>query len=297
MKMPAEMDASPSQCLTLALGRHRARVAPAAGGRVLEWSSDLPGGPRDWLAPVHAQHWPAHEWPKGGIFPLAPFSNRIRDARMAWAGEQLQLQPLPGQPHALHGQAQRMAWEVLDAQPHQAVLGLHHPAGLDGWPWAWRLQQVITLTEHGLDIELSLQNQDCRPSPVGLGLHPYFTADSVRAVATRDWAHKQELALFPRPNRQDRWRRTPETWTAFLSGWTGAASIAWAEGPGIEMTTRGPLNHLVLHCNAGRYLCVEPATHVCDAANLAAAGVPGTGLMTLAPQETLTIGMTLSVRL
>lgn len=295
--MPERMDATPQRCLTLTQGPHRLRVGPAAGGRILSWTSTLPDGSRDWLTPIQAQAWPAHEWPKGGLFPLAPFSNRIRNASMNWAGRTMRINPLPGQAHALHGQAQRMIWDVLEATDEQAILSVRHPAGDDGWPWLWSLQQTIRLSADGqLDIALALTNEDTQPMPAGLGLHPYFTADSVHAFASKDWAHEQELALFPRPNRQTRWQRTDSTWTSFLSGWTGHAEIAWPTGPGLHLQTRGPLGHLVLHCNAGRYLCVEPATHVCDAVNLAAAGIQGTGLRTLMPGDTLAVGMTLSIQ-
>ncbi|WP_322999560.1 aldose epimerase [Castellaniella sp.] len=295
--MTARMDATAQRCLTLTRGPHRLRVGPAAGGRILSWTSDLPDGPQDWLVPIQAQEWPAHEWPKGGLFPLVPFSNRIRNARMNWGGQMIRIHPLTGQAHALHGQAQRMVWDVLDATDHRAVLGTRLPAGEDGWPWAWSLRQTIHLSADGvLDVELALTNEDTQPMPAGLGLHPYFTADAVHAFASKDWAHEQELALFPRPNRQTRWQRTDSTWTSFLSGWTGRADITWSSGPGLTLQARGPLDHLVLHCNAGRYLCVEPATHVCDAVNLAASGIQGTGLRTLAPGGTLSVGMTLSIR-
>lgn len=291
------MDAAPDRCLTLTQGPHRIRAAPAAGGRLLSWSTDLPEGRRNWLEPIAATDWPAHEWPKGGLFPLAPFSNRIRNARMHWAGREIRIDPLHGQAHALHGQAQRMAWDVLDATADRIALQARHPAGDDGWPWAWSLRQVIRLSADGqLDIELALTNDDAQPMPAGLGLHPYFTADGVQASASTDWAHEHELALFPRPNPHSDWQRTPDTWTRYLSGWAGRADIRWADGPGLRLQARGPLDHLVLHCNAGRYLCAEPATHVCDAVNLAAAGIPGTGLRTLAPGDTLTVGMTLSIQ-
>lgn len=295
--MPEHLEAAPSRCLTLIQGRHRLRIGPAAGGRILSWTSDLPDGPRDWLVPIPVQEWPAHAWPKGGLFPLAPFSNRIRDARLGWTGQTISISPLRGQAHALHGQAQRLGWEVLDASSNQAILGTRLAAGEDGWPWAWSSRQTIRLSTDGtLDIELALTNEDAQAMPAGLGLHPYFTAQSIHALARTDWAHEQELALFPRPNPQTDWQRTQDTWTRFLSGWTGHADINWSSGPGLRLQTRGPLDHLVLHCNAGHYLCVEPATHVCDAINLAAAGIQGTGLRTLMPGRTLTVGMTLSLK-
>lgn len=293
--MPSRMDAAPDRCLTLNRGPHRIRVAPAAGGRILSWTTELPGASREWLVPIEATSWPAHEWPKGGLFPLAPFSNRIRDARLRWDGGILNVDPLPGHPHALHGQAQRMAWDVIQAGPDRAVLEANHPAGDDGWPWAWSLRQIIRLSADGLDIELALSNRDIRPMPAGLGLHPYFTACGTRLVAPTEWAHEQELALHPRPNHKTGWRRTDATWTRFLSDWTGIAAVDWPSGSGLTLQARGPLTHLVLHCNAGRYLCVEPATHVCDAVNLAAVGMPGTGLLTLEPGGTLTVGLAMTI--
>lgn len=292
----ARMDASGPACLTLRHGPHRAVVAPAAGGRILRWSTDLPEGRRDWLAPIGIDGWPAHAWPKGGIFPLAPFSNRVRDARLHWESGTLALEALPGHPHALHGQAQAMPWSVLHTGADHAELVLDHPAGFGGWPWAWRLRQTIRLEIAGLRIRLSLCNQSDSPMPAGLGLHPYFTASGVRLSAATEWVHEDELARFPRPNRCTDWLRGDRTWTTFLGGWDGLARVDWNSGPGLDLHAEGPLAHLVLHANAGRYLCVEPATHVCDAANLHAEGQSGTGLRILAPGESLDAGLRLDVR-
>lgn len=289
------MNAAPGACLALRCGPHRARVAPAAGGRVLSWSTDLPDGLRNWLVPITDPGWPAHAWPKGGLFPLAPFSNRVRDAQLHWRDQVIPLDPLPGTRHALHGQAQGMAWTVEQTATDHVVLMLEHPEGLGGWPWAWRLRQTIRLADQGLRVELTLGNEDRSDMPAGLGLHPYFTAQSVDLSATTEWVHEEELARYPQPATERHWERTGPTWTRFLSGWDGTASIAWPSGPGLTLRTQGPLGHMVLHCNAGRYLCVEPATHVCDGFNLAAAGYPGTGTQVLAPGESLSIGMALDV--
>lgn len=295
---PCSMNAAPEACLDLQHGLHRVRVAPAAGGRILYWRTELAAGLRDWLVPIDVNHWPGDAWPKGGLFPLAPFSNRVRDARLHWQGRTIALAAQPGSPHALHGQAQRMAWSTRDAGPDHATLVLEHPAGVGGWPWDWRLLQVIRLTDQGLQVDLALTNSDLSAMPAGLGLHPYFTAHDVQLQATARWPHEQELTLAraPEPNQQDRWVRDAGTWTAYLSGCSGPARLGWGTGPGLLMQVHGPLTHRVLHCNAGRYLCVEPATHVCDAFNLAAAGIAGTGSRTLAPGDTLEVGMTLGIQ-
>ncbi|TAN27556.1 MAG: aldose 1-epimerase [Castellaniella sp.] len=292
----ARMNAAPDTCLTLRHGPHQARIAPLAGGRILSWSTALPDGQRDWLVPITAEGWPAHTWPKGGIFPLAPFSNRVRNARLHWQGRTIPLEPLPGTPHALHGQAQAMAWNVTDAGEDHATLTLSHPADLGGWPWAWHLRQTIGLTDSGLQIGLTLENQSATVMPTGLGIHPYFTAQSVHLAARTRWAHEHELALAQEENLESHWARSAATWTEFLSDWAGEAWLHWPQGPGLRLHTRGPLTHLILHCNEGRYLCVEPATHVCDAANLAARGIPGTGIQVLSPGEVLAVEMALDVQ-
>lgn len=292
----SQMNAADAACLTLRCGPHTARIAPEAGGRILSWSTELPSGRRDWLVPIEATKWPASAWPKGGLFPLAPFSNRVRDAQLHWAGTTLALEPLPGTPHALHGQAQAMPWVVAQVQKDSAVLRLNHPAGAGGWPWDWRLCQTVQLTEAGLQIEMVLENRDATPMPAGLGLHPYFTAHDVHLSATTRWEHEQELALYPEPNTEFQWARRGEaTWTHYLSGWDGTARLTWPKGPGLTLHCTEPLTQVVLHCNAGRYLCVEPVTHVCDAFNLAAGDTPGTGIQVLAPGATLAIKMALQM--
>lgn len=292
----ARLESAGSDRLDLRHGPHRVLVAPAAGGRVLRWTTDLPEGPRDWLAPIDSDGWPAHAWPKGGLFPLAPFSNRVRDARLRWRSGILALEALPGHPHALHGQAQAMAWTVREPGIDHAELTLDHPAGVGGWPWRWRLRQTVRLDSAGLRIRLSLRNLSDTPMPAGLGLHPYFTAQRARLNAATEWTHEDELARFPRPNRRVGWARGTQTWTAFLGGWDGHAQVDWDAGPGLDLHAEGPLEHVVLHASAGRYLCVEPATHVCDAVNLSALGQSGTGLRVLAPDESLDIGLRLDVR-
>ncbi|HEX7388170.1 MAG TPA: aldose epimerase [Castellaniella sp.] len=290
------LSAAPGDCLVLRHGAHTATVAPTAGGRILNWSTQLATGRKDWLVPVTATEWPAQAWPKGGIFPLAPFSNRVCNAQLHWQDQVIELEPLPGTPHALHGQAQTMTWHVTEATESHAVLSLDHPAGLGGWPWCWHLQQTIELTDAGLSVALTLENHDTTAMPAGLGIHPYFTAHRAQLTAKTRWVHEQELALYAERNTDAQWTRQEDvTWTDFLCDWDGRAHIGWADGTALILRCQGPLTHAILHCNAGRYLCVEPATHVCDAFNLAAQGMAGTGIQVLAPGSTLTVRMMLSV--
>lgn len=290
-----QLDADPAHCVTLTRGIHSLRIAPGAGGRILSWRSQLPDGPRDWLVPIELTGWPAHTWPKGGMFPLAPFSNRVRDGQLHWQGKVIALEPQPEQPHALHGQAQAMPWTLTAAQSDQATLTLLHSADVGGWPWQWQADQVIRLRDNGLAVTLTLRNTDTQAMPAGLGLHPYFTARQVELSATTDWVIEDDMARYAQPNRQSVWTRGTSTWTSYLSGWTRTARILWDEGPGLTLQASSALDQIVLHCNEGRYVCAEPVTHVCDAFNLAQRGVAGTGARTLASGQALSVSIELTI--
>jgi aldose 1-epimerase len=280
----------------LACGVHEAVVAPAAGGRILRLSSHLDsgvqdcggsveatGGVHDWLVPVEAAEWAADAWPKGGIFPLAPFSNRIRDGSFAWEGRSIVLDRYPGQDHVLHGTAQENAWTVIEQAPDWVLMDYTHPAGGRGWPWSWRARQLVRLREGGLRLTMDIENLSGESMPLGMGFHPYFTAQRVDVEAATSWDHEREIALRPRPNTRRAWERGTDTWTAFLSDWTGRCALHWQNGLRMDLDSHGTMSHVVLHSTAGRYLCVEPVTHVCDGLNLAAQGHAGTGVRALAP--------------
>jgi len=290
--MPGWMDARAEACIRLDCGPHSAVLAPDAGGRVLSLSSETSAGRRDWLVPVQADGWPADAWPKGGMFPLAPFSNRIRDGRLHWRGRVLRLDRYPGQAHPLHGHAQAGRWHVLTVGGNHVDMRYEHPPGAAGWPWAWRLDQAVRLAESGLTVGLALTNQSAEAMPAGLGLHPYFTALRARLRAATLWEHEEEIAVRPRPNTQTTWARGTDTWTAYLADWDGTCELAWEAGPGLRIDT--DLHQAVLHAPRGRYLCVEPVSHVSNAFNLAAAGAAGTGWRILEPGEVMRAQVTLA---
>jgi len=219
------------------------------------------------------------------MFPLAPFSNRIRDGRLRWQGDVLTLERDAGQAHALHGYAQTARWQVLDAGERHVDMSYEHPPGKGHWPWRWRADQTIRLSDHGLLVSLALVNLSDEAMPAGLGLHPYFTAIRARLQAAMLWEHEDEIAVRSRPNHQSRWDRGVRTWTAFLARWDGVCELAWDAGPGLRIET--DLDQVVLHAPQGQYLCVEPVSHVCDGFNLAASGAADTGLQVLSPGQSI----------
>ncbi|WP_298928223.1 aldose 1-epimerase [uncultured Ramlibacter sp.] len=283
-------------------------LAPAAGGRITSLSSvGTAGEPIDWLVPladtVRATGFESTQWPKAGCYPLVPFSNRIRDGRLAGPQGRVQMPLHPGERHALHGVSQQRPWSLEQHAADRATMTYVHVAGDHGWPWAFRAEQLVELDAAGLSLSLRVSNEDSEPMPSGCGFHPYVPArfaHSLQFEACGVWpADSEFLASTPVPTgAADDYasaKALPEVeCTRYYGAWNGQARMVAADGPAIELQATA-LQHLVLHRpGPAAYFCVEPVSHVADAANLAAARAD-TGWRVLAPGEAMECSLRLSV--
>jgi aldose 1-epimerase len=282
----------------------RVALAPAQGGRIAGFWRESGSGPVDILVPMEDAPFPPEVWPKAGCYPLAPFSNRIRDGRFVFGGREIRLPAHPAcAPHALHGFSQHRPWSLALSGPAAAEMTYTHAP--DAWPWAFTATQRVSLTPDGLTVDLAIRNDDPGSAmPVGLGVHPYLAialGDRIRFTATHEWAQDDAgcaTALSPLPPGEVRFDRPhgPEGVTRYLSGWDGRAEIERREGGRVLIAGSGALDQLVFHTPAGgAYACIEPVSHVADAFNLAALNVPATGMRTARPGETISGSMTLTL--
>ncbi|SDX52627.1 aldose 1-epimerase [Collimonas sp. OK242] len=285
--------------------RWRLTLSPSAGGRVTSLSSSHAGQAIDWIVPMleqNRQHgFPATAWPKAGIYPLLPFSNRIRNGRFCWEGLQLSLPLHPGERHAMHGFAHTAKWDLLDCDDNSAEIMYSHAPGDHGWPWSFQVRQKIVLDAGALSMRLDISNLDngsLPPMPLGAGFHPYFPrrfAQHVAFDAQQLWhadAEHVATGVGEIPARHDyrsaRAIASDDELTHYYGGWKGRASIGDNLGNRIVISASPLLSHLILHAPAARdYFCIEPATHVADAVNLAHAGFSSTGLQRLPCGHTL----------
>lgn len=216
----------------------------------------------------------------------AGFSNRVRDSRFAAPdGSIVELATFPGMAHALHGFGQFAAWSVELQEADCVVLRHVHREGEHGCPWAFEAIQLIEANADGARLSMRVVNRSSRPMPVGLGFHPYFNAQEAEAETTTLWRHEGEIAVEPTTERPaSRHVREADGYTRYLSGWDGRATLHFASGRTLALSADGALTHVVVHCPTGAdYLCVEPVSHVSDGFNLAAQGVPGTGIVVIGP--------------
>jgi aldose 1-epimerase len=292
--------------LRLHHGDASAEICPSLGGTILRFSwRGIPIlRPSDGIPPIARLT---------ACYPLLPFSNRIANGRLSFAGtthaipQTVDYAPLP-----MHGLAWQRPWEVRSHGDDHALLTQHYAPDGDApaWPFPYAAEQVFTLDDHGLHIALSMRNTGATPAPAGLGWHPYFP----RTPRTRIWADVEEMWVNNEASLPLRLERAAaalatgqlaaETdYDNVFRGFKGRARVVWPErDAAVTLRTDAALSHLVIFTPVDKpHLAVEPVTHMTDAFNRYTAagghGAPGidanTGTVVLAPDATLKVSMSL----
>lgn len=235
-------------------------------------------------------------------FPLMPFASRITGNRFSWpegeagatgrdvAVRQVRLTPnLRAEPFAIHGQSWRHPWRAEQTPSGGYRLSYEHQP--DSWPWRYRAEQSFLPTATGLDLRLRLINTDRRIMPGGIGWHPYFHRGDARLSVTV--TGRIRGAGDPAGPRRIPHAALDSARVAQLHldhgffGWDGVAEVVWpGTGLRLRLTAEEPLSFLILYTPPGTdYFCVEPVSHLPDAANWQD-GLPN-GWRAVAPGEAL----------
>lgn len=286
--------------IELRAGNASVRIVPHFGGRIIDASlEDADGSVRAVLHPCPKSSAPRLPWPKGGLFPLIPYSGRIGHSRLQHEGQLVHLAPQPGgEPHTLHGIAQQRSWMPERIGQDHTILRYRHRPDVY-WPWHFEALLELELSGRRLRIDMSLRNLDTGTIPAGIGLHPYLPharGTSLQFDAEPPWPFNSDYLAQAQPGAPAEPRRITVPAVQFESGevtlfhgdWTGTLTLGRGDGTTLRLSADGALTHLVVHRPANApYVCVEPFSHVADGFNLHARGVPGTGTRVLAPGETL----------
>jgi aldose 1-epimerase len=267
----------------LARGDLRVEIDPDFGGRVTGFWSETDRGRFDWLTRTPEQGRDVETPHKAGMFPLVPFSNRIKDARFNFAGETHVLEASEtGKPHAIHGHGCRDAWRVMSRRESAATLQTQHD-GTD-WPAAYAVTQRFDLRARDLVVHLIVDNHGPGPMPVGLGWHPFFPLNGgceIQATFKTVWpATKDSIPEGPRPLPEDldlsKGLAPPPGLDTGFGGWERRAVITWpGMGRGLAINATGPLDYVILYTPKGRnFFCLEPVSHPINAINMDNAAGP-----------------------
>ncbi|MBN9062758.1 MAG: hypothetical protein BGP06_15725 [Rhizobiales bacterium 65-9] len=280
----------------LAAGDLRATVAPEQGGRVAGfWRDNSDGSRSHILVPMGSVRFDPLAWPKAGLYPLAPWSNRIANARFSAAGRAVALTPHPAcPPHALHGFSHTLPWSLEKRGATSLSMRFSHDGAGHEWPWSFEVEQSVRLDAVGLTLEMSIVNRSREPMPAGFGAHPFFAAsagDEAAFSAGALWdVDDAGCAIAKRGltagDRRLRIASGSEGITAHFSEWDGIAALNRRDGSRILLQASPELRHLVVHApGSAGYFCLEPVSHVVDAFNLTARGQTGAGTILLEPDE------------
>jgi aldose 1-epimerase len=298
--------------LELRAGDASATLVPAIGGAIAAFS--LAGV--DALRPMPATAIAEGDVRRAAAYPLVPYSNRIRDARLTFGGQTHALERNFGDhPHAIHGVGWQRAWQVTRRDRHAAALVLRHDADGDAaraWPWPFTVSQAFELVARvggaTLAATMTIRNDGDAPFPFGLGWHPYFPRDAdttlafaadgvwrndatelpvAHVVVPPEWDFAQPRAVGGAPPLDN-----------VFTGWAGHAALAGTRrGLATTLDADSACRCVVVYAPAGRdFVAVEPVTHETDAFNRAAAGAAGTGMRVLPPGAAFSCTMRINAR-
>ena len=248
-------------------------------------------------------------------YPLVPYSNRIRDAVLHFAGREHPLAHNFGKhPHSIHGVGWQRAWRVARHAADTLLLELDHTTTDDSarlaWPWPFSASQRLHVQEAEgrtiLHATLTIRSTADEPFPFGLGWHPFFPRrDDTTLEFTADAVWRNDPTQLPiaRDPIPPQWsfttaRRLGDTVVdnVFI-GWRRIARLRQpALGTDVTLEADGACDKLVVYSPPGAaFVAVEPVTNETDAFNRAAAGAAGTGTRVLPPGAAFSCTMRLSI--
>lgn len=252
-----------------------------------------------------------------GSFVMAPWTNRVKDARFSYAKKDYALKSNADDQSAIHGVGRDLPWTISDRSPITARFVLDSRTidpNTVNYPFKFGAIQRFEIGPSSVEIDLSITNLDEIPIPVGCGHHPYIhrrlfsEADDLRIkldVSGRYPTHEcipvgeAEDDQICQSLRAGEPIGNPGLDDVF-SGFCGVAEFDWAAS-NVRMTMRCTenLHHVVIYTprdpdgSSNEFVCVEPVTMVNDGFNRLNNNEADTGVVILNPNETLRTRMTL----
>lgn len=245
-----------------------------------------------------------------GSFIMAPWCNRLQDARFPFQGRMIELQASTPEGHAIHGDVRKRPWTLVEQSEESAMLRLTTRNFSDfNYPFPFVAKVRYTLSGNRLLTEFSISNQGFDPMPAGFGFHPYYKRSLNGQPEDEAWLQCKVAGIYPPmpsgprqplPPEHDFSQLTPlgtRVIDAVYGGWDGKATIRYPQSQiQISYECSDLLRHLCLFTPAGKpFFAVEPLTHGLNGFNLFAAGEPQTGVHVLAPGEGIEATFTIAV--
>jgi aldose 1-epimerase len=223
---------------------------------------------------------------------MAPWAGSDRGAHVDWDGSSYRLEANDG-PHAIHGVVFGRPWRVRGTAAAAAELEID--LGPLGWPFGGVARQTVRLWADGIELTAEITAADV-PMPAALGWHPWFRRPTDGDMAVRvEAADTLETAadLIPTGRRlpvggATDLRTGPPLGERRLDHvYPDVGSPVVVSWPDLTLTmTFSPVVRTFVVHSPPAGVCVEPQTAWPDAIALAARGISGTGLTSVAAGET-----------
>jgi aldose 1-epimerase len=231
--------------IELVAGRASARVDPACGARVAE----LNVGNTPLLVSGDPRHDDPLEW---GLYPMVPFAGRLRHGELPWRGDVFRL-PLRRPPHAIHGTVLDTEWNVVDVSTSSCTLST--PL-VEPWPFAGRVEHDVVLTDHGLDLRLTVHADV--DMPVQIGWHPWFRKPMRASLPFRSIHRRDDSGIadpVATPVDSIPWGDVDDCFTDVADTLEGLLTL---EIDGLVVELRSTCEHWVVFDRPTHATCVEP---------------------------------------
>lgn len=246
---------------------------------------------------------------KFASFTLAPFSNRIRDARFRFEGRDYALRATSPDGSTQHGDVRGRPWTVTYAD-ERTLEATFDSRDVPDFNYPFPLTVSVHYETAGDEVRthLALTNVGEAAMPAGFGLHPYFNRfvrdfAEMRLEFSAAGLYETDASFIPHdgmqpvpPERDFSVARAfgEQDFNHVYGGWDGYARLSWpGSGITVEMRCDPIFSHLVLFTAPDGTLGIEPVTHAADGFNLFSKGVSGTGVRVLEAGETLSGTVTL----
>lgn len=294
--------------VTLDNGTLRTTITPEEGAGMLSFDAQINGA---WLPIMPDAQQPDVDLDSVN-FIMIPYSNRIEDGRFTFQGEEYELRD--GDRHSIHGDTRGRRWTVAEQTETRLVCTFdsrHHPDV--NWPWPFTATARYELTHNALTMELELWNWGQTKMPAGFGWHPYFSRHLTNSGEPVHLKFGIE-SVYPDANgnripsgpaqpptpAQDYRSETALAPDTFLDvctyGYDGNGYIHWPEsGVRLLFDCSDVCSHLVMYNPSKPYFAIEPVTNANNGVNLYAQGDETSGVVVLAPGESLQATFTLRV--
>ena len=235
-------------------------------------------------------------------FTLAPFSNRIENAKFAFQGETYELRATTDDGNTQHGDVRGRPWRRVHADAYALEYMLTTKAFEDfNFPFPFIITTTYRLERNTFAQAIRLKNIGERVMPAGFGIHPYFNrslAGSSELELSFNAAVHYELdddslptGKLMRPKGETDFAESralgEQKVNDLYRGWIDPVTLTWPDVARLKLHADPIFEHLIVFTHADGSLAVEPVTNANDGFNLLAQGETGSGVQILEPGESL----------